>query len=107
MYNQLNNKQEKCVSKEGCLGGCIIGHHIARAPRCVALPNQRVVSSTFWIALILVQSHFELVSLVLGLEATEPVSEPVTQMAVEPLIISYQYSKKDECKSYKATFFFM
>ena len=33
---------------------------------------------------ILVQSHFELVSLVLALEATEPVvSEPVTQMAVE------------------------
>ena len=32
---------------------------------------------------ILVQSHFELVSSVLALEATEPVSEPVTQMAVE------------------------
>ena len=37
-----------------------------------------VVSSIFR-----VQSHFELVSLVLALEATEPVSEPVTQMAVE------------------------
>ena len=32
---------------------------------------------------ILVQSHFELVILVLALEETEPVSEPVTQMAVE------------------------
>ena len=42
-----------------------------------------VVSSTFEIAQILVQSHLELVSLVLALEATEPVSEPVTQMAVE------------------------
>ena len=32
---------------------------------------------------ILVQSHFELVSSVIALEATEPVSELVTQMAVE------------------------
>ena len=36
---------------------------------------------------ILVHSHFDLVSLLLALEATEPVSEPVsepvTQMAVE------------------------
>ena len=32
---------------------------------------------------ILVQSHLELVSSVLALEATEPVSELVTQMAVE------------------------
>ena len=32
---------------------------------------------------VLVQSHFELVSSVLTLEANEPVSEPVTQMAVE------------------------
>ena len=31
---------------------------------------------------ILVQSHFELVSSVLPLEVTEPISEPVTQMAV-------------------------
>ena len=42
-----------------------------------------VVSSTFLIAQILVQSQFELVSLVLALEANEPVSELVTQMAVE------------------------
>ena len=37
----------------------------------------RFVSST--LAQILVQSHFELVSLVLALEATELVSEPVNQ----------------------------
>ena len=43
----------------------------------------RVVSSTFKIAQILVQSHFEPVSSVLALEATEPVFEPLTQMAVE------------------------
>ena len=40
--------------------------------------THRVVSSIF-----LVQSYFELVSLVLALEATEPVSETVTQMVVE------------------------
>ena len=50
-----------------------------------------VVSSTFQIAQILVQSHFELVSQVLALEATEPVSEPVTQMAVE--LISLQQKR--------------
>ena len=43
----------------------------------------RVVSSTFEIVQILVQSHFELVSSVIALEGTAPVSEPVTQMAVE------------------------
>ena len=42
-----------------------------------------VVSFTFQIVQILVQSHFELVSLVLALEASELVSEPVTQMAFE------------------------
>ena len=43
-----------------------------------------IVSSTFWIVQTLVQSHFELVSSVLAtLEATEPVSEPLSQMAVE------------------------
>ena len=41
--------------------------------------TQRVVSSKFYIAQILVQSHIELVSSVIALEATEP----VTQMAVE------------------------
>ena len=63
---------------------------------------QGVVSSTFYIAQIIVQSHFELVNSVLALEATEPVSEPVTQMAVEMInnhLISVQ-SKRDECKSY-------
>ena len=59
-----------------------------------------VVSSIFR-----VQSHFELVSLVLALEATDLVSEPepVTQMTVELInnhLISVQYSKRDECKRY-------
>ena len=50
---------------------------------------------------MLVQSHFELVSSVLALEPTEPVSEPVTEMAVElKTIILFQYIKRDECKSY-------
>ena len=60
-----------------------------------------LVSSTFQIAQILVQPHFELISLVLALEATEPLSEPVVELAVELItIISFQYSKRDECKSY-------
>ena len=43
---------------------------------------------------ILVQSHFELLSLILALEVTELVSEPVTQMAVELItVISFQDSK--------------
>ena len=42
---------------------------------------------------ILVHSHFDLVSLPQALEATEPESEPVTQIAV-------QYSKRDKSKSY-------
>ena len=42
-----------------------------------------VISSTFKIVQILVQSHFELVSSVLALEATELLSEPVTQIAFE------------------------
>ena len=36
-----------------------------------------------YIVQILVQTYFELVSSVLALDTTEPVSEPVTQMAVE------------------------
>lgn len=43
------------------------------------------------LAQILVESHFEPVSLVLALEATERVSEPVSQMAVE-LINNYLIS---------------
>ena len=58
-----------------------------------------VVSSTFYLAQILIQSHFELVSLVLAIESTETVSEAVTQMAVE-LIIAKEMSVK-------AIFFFM
>ena len=44
---------------------------------------------------ILVQSHFELVSSVLALEATELVSEPVTQMTVE-LINNHLISVQQE-----------
>ena len=51
---------------------------------------------------ILVQSHFELISLGLALEATELVSEPGTQMAVE--LINNHTAKE---MSVKATFFFM
>ena len=53
------------------------------------------------------QSHFELVSSVLALEATEPASEPVTQMAVELInnhLISVHTAKE---MSVKATFFLM
>ena len=45
---------------------------------------------------IIVQSHFELISLVLALEATEPVSETVSQMAVEVInngLISVQQKR--------------
>ena len=61
----------------------------------------RLVSSTFWIVKILVQSHFELVSLLLALEATEPVSEPVPQTALKQ---SSHFSTAKEI-SVKATFF--
>ena len=44
-----------------------------------------------YVVQILVQSHLEIVSLVLVLEATEPVSKPVTQMALE-LINNYLIS---------------
>ena len=44
---------------------------------------QRVISSTFSMVQILVHSHLDLVSWLLALEATEP----VTQMAVELIII--------------------
>ena len=55
-----------------------------------------VISSTFWIAQILVHLHFELVNLLLTPGATELVSEPVTQMAVELInnhLISVQQKK--------------
>ena len=61
-----------------------------------------VVSSTFQIVQIPVQSHFELVNSVLALKATEPVSEPVTEMAIELINIS---TAKE--MSVKATVFFM
>ena len=72
----------------------------ARFPDAMHQPGQPtaqgVVSSTFQIVQILVQSYFELVSSILALEATEPVSEPVTQMAVELInnhIISVQQKR--------------
>ena len=65
-----------------------------------------VVSSTFQIFQILVQSHFELVSSVLALDATEPVSQPVSQMAVELIKKSSHGSTAKEI-SVKSTFFFM
>ena len=58
---------------------------------------------------ILVQSHFELLSSVLALEATEPVPEPVSQVAVELInnhLISVQhtpiYSRSLERKKVQA-----
>ena len=42
----------------------------------------RFVSSTIEIDQILVHSHFELGNSLLSLDATEPVSKPVTQMTV-------------------------
>ena len=63
--------------------------------------NGHLFFATFQIVQILVHSHFHLISQLLALEAIEPVSKPVTQMAVELIkIISFQYSKRDECKSY-------
>ena len=53
---------------------------------------------------ILVHSNFDLVSRLLALEATEPLSEPVTKMAVEQKNIHFSTSKYI---SVKATFFFM
>ena len=53
---------------------------------------------------ILVYSHFDLVSWLLALEATEPISECLTQMAAE-LINIHLVSAKEI--SVKATFFFM
>ena len=50
-----------------------------------------------YIAQILVQSHFELVDLVLAVEATEPVSETVIQVAVELInnnLISVQQKRR-------------
>ena len=45
---------------------------------------------------ILVHLHFDLVSWLLALEATEPVSEPVTQMAVELVNIQTHFSTAKE-----------
>ena len=53
---------------------------------------------------ILADSHFDLVSSLLALEATEPVSELVTQMAVE--LINIHHTSVQEM-SIKMTVFFM
>ena len=45
--------------------------------------KHRIVSSTFQIAQFLVQSHSELISSVLALEATEPLAEPVAEPVAE------------------------
>ena len=47
------------------------------------------VSSTFKIVQIIVHSHFELVSSLLALDATEPVSQLVTQIRVELINIHF------------------
>ena len=62
---------------------CISGQYALKYSFALVYKIPWIVSSTFKIAQILVQSLFELVSSVLALEATEPVSEPVTQMVVE------------------------
>ena len=68
-----------------------------------------------YIVQILVNSHFELISSILALDSTEPVSQPVTIMAVEMTNIhlillqqkhSSHFSTAKEI-SVKATFFFM
>ena len=62
------------------------------APACQFIPpiGYWVVSFTFSIDQILVHSHFDLVSWLLALEATAPISELVTQMAIE--LINVQLS---------------
>ena len=45
--------------------------------------------------------HPRYIVLILVQEATDPVSEPITQTAVELITnISFQYSKRDKCKTY-------
>ena len=54
----------------------------------------RLVSSTFKIVQSLVHSHFDLVSSVLGLDATEKVSQTLTEITVELInihVISVQH----------------
>ena len=46
----------------------------------------RFILSTFYIVQILVHSHFDLVSLLLALEATEPVSEMALELINKHLI---------------------
>ena len=50
---------------------------------CFWLETTIIINIEVGFIYILVQSHFELVSSLQALEATEPVSQPVTQMAVD------------------------
>ena len=61
---------------------------------------------TFYIVQILVHLHFDLVSWLLPLEATEPVSEPLLEMAVEMINIHLISVQQKRYLSVKATFFF-
>ena len=54
---------------------------------------------------IIVQSHFDRVSLILALKPTEPVSQLVTQTAVKDNKCSFHFSRAKEI-SIKAMFFF-
>jgi hypothetical protein len=66
----------------------------------------RFVSSTFLIFQILVHSHFALVNSLLALDAPEPVSQPVIQMAINMITIHLVWVSQKQ-KSIKNTFFFI
>ena len=66
----------------------------------------RFVSSTFLIFQILVHSHFALVNSLLALDAPEPVSQPVIQMAINMITILLVWVRQKQ-KSIKTTFFFI
>ena len=72
---------------------------LSKFPKCTSLAYcyiPRFVSSTFYIVQILVHSHFELVSSPIAIDATEPVSQSVSQMAIEMInihLISFQQKR--------------
>ena len=74
-------KRHEIVS-ETCIDFC---HTCKVLTSSMIWPFTMGFSSTFQIVQILVHSNFDLVSSVLAVEATEPISEPVTQMALEPI----------------------
>ena len=64
----------------------------------IAIINSSLMGPFIYIleSSILVNSHFDLVNLLLALEATEPGSQPVTQMALEVIknhLISVQQKR--------------